>query len=260
MNQPPSPAHCPPSPAPRTALITGASRGIGRAIALKLAADGFQIAVHYNSSSDQATAVVDLIRQRGGTATAFQADLNNSDQTQELPKQVTEQLGPIHTLVCNAGIIKGSLIPLTTLDDWREVMTTNLESAFLLTKGVARTMARLRSGRIIYISSDAALLGDLMRSAYSASKSGLLALAKTAARELAPSQVTVNAIAPGLIETDLIAGMPETRRAKQLAAIPLGRFGKPEEIASVVRFLASDDANWITGQTIPVDGGLWMRG
>jgi len=242
-----------------TALVTGAAKGIGRAIALALARDGFTVAVHYRSSEDAAADTVAQIRAMGGTAERFCADVTQPEQVMELVKAVEQQLGTIHTLVCNAGIIKSNLIALTKFDDWREVMAANLDSAFLLTKAVSRGMARQRAGRIIYISSDAGLLGDLMRAAYSASKAGLLGLSKTAARELASSRITVNAVTPGIITTDMTAAIPETRRAKQLAAIPMGRFGTPEEVAAVVRFLASEDAAWITGQTISVDGGLCMR-
>ncbi len=244
----------------KTALVTGAAKGIGRAIALTLARDGFAVAVHYRRSQEKAEEAAAAIRAAGGAAETFAADLADPAQAVALVRDVEQRLGPVHTLVSSAGLLKGGLLPLTPFEEWREVLAANLDAAFLLTKAVARGLARQRAGRIIYISSDAALLGDLMRAAYSASKAGLLALAKTAARELAPSRVTVNAVCPGLIATDMTAEMPETRRAKQLAAIPLGRFGTPEEVAAVVRFLASDDAAWITGQTLCVDGGLWMRG
>jgi len=243
----------------KTALVTGAAKGIGRAIALALARDGFRVAVHYRSSPAAAEATAGTIRAAGGEASAFAADLADPAQTAALVKAVEQSLGPIHTLVCNAGIMKNQLIAFTTLEEWREVMTANLDAAFLLTKAVSRPMARQKAGRIIYISSDAGLLGDLMRAAYSSSKAGLFGLAKTAARELAASGVTVNAVAPGIIATDMTSDIPETRRAKQLAAIPLGRFGNPEEVAGAVRFLASDEAAWITGQTLCVDGGLCMR-
>jgi len=244
----------------KTALVTGSAKGIGRAIAEALAQDGFRVAVHYRASRDEAEAVVASILANGGVAEAFAADLADPAQAEGLVKAVEQRMGPLHTLVCNAGIIKSQLIAFTRLEEWREVMNANLDAAFLLTKAAARGLARQRAGRIIYISSDAALLGDLMRAAYSASKAGLLGLAKTAARELAASSVTVNAVAPGIITTDMTADIPETRRVKQLASIPLGRFGKPEEVAGVVRFLASDAAAWITGQTLCVDGGLCMRG
>ncbi|MBP7638428.1 MAG: 3-oxoacyl-ACP reductase FabG [Kiritimatiellae bacterium] len=257
----------------RTALVTGSAKGIGRAIALALARDGFRVAVHYRSSQAEAQATVAAIRAAGGTAEAFAADLAwngqpggadapvRADPAAALVAAVEAWSGPsgLHTLVCNAGIIKSQLIAFTRFEEWRDVMTANLDSAFLLTKAVARLMARRKAGRIIYISSDAGLLGDLMRAAYSASKAGLFGLAKTAARELAASNVTVNAVAPGIITTDMTADIPESRRAKQLDAIPLARFGTPEEVAGCVRFLASDAAGWITGQTLCVDGGLCMR-
>jgi len=245
---------------PATALVTGASRGIGRAIALALAADGCRVAVNYRSLQAEADAVVAAIRAAGGEAQAFRADIADPAQAAELVKQVEAALGPVTVLVCNAGIIQTQLLALARLEDWRAVMAANLDSAFVLTKAVSRGMVRLRRGRIVYLSSDAALLGDLMRAAYSASKSGLLGLARTAARELAASGITVNAVSPGIIETALIADMPDTRRAKQLAAIPLGRFGQPEEVAGVVRFICSDAASYITGQTICVDGGLNTKG
>ncbi len=244
----------------KTALVTGAAKGIGRAIALALARDGFRVAVHYRGSRAAAEAAVAEIRHGGGEAEAFAADLADPAQIDALVKAVEQNLGAVHTLVCNAGIIKSQLLAFTKFDDWREVLTANLDAPFLLTKALSRPMARQRAGRIIYISSDAGLLGDLMRAAYSASKAGLFGLAKTAARELAASGVTVNVVSPGIITTDMTADIPETRRVKQLAAIPLARFGSPEEVAGVVRFLASDDAAWITGQTLCVDGGLCMHG
>ncbi len=243
----------------KTALVTGAAKGIGRAIALALARDGFRVAVHYRASQAEAEATVAAIRAAAGEAEAFRADLADPAQADALVKAVEQRLGPVHTLVSNAGIIRSQLIAFTKFEDWREVMTANLDAAFLLTKAVARPMARQKTGRIIYISSDAGLLGDLMRAAYSASKAGLFGLAKTAARELAASGVTVNAVAPGIITTDMTADIPETRRVKQLASIPMARFGTPEEVAGAVRFLASDAAAWITGQTLCVDGGLCMR-
>jgi 3-oxoacyl-[acyl-carrier protein] reductase len=243
----------------KTALVTGAAKGIGRAIALALARDGFQVAVHYRASQTEAATVVADIRAAGGAAETFAADLADPAQADALVKAVEQHLGPVHTLVHNAGILKGTLIALSKFDEWREVMAANLDAAFALTKAVSRGMARRRAGRIVYISSDAGLLGDLMRAAYSASKAGLLGLAKTAARELAASNVTVNAVAPGIITTDMTADIPESRRAKQLDAIPLARFGTPEEVAGCVSFLASDAAGWITGQTLCVDGGLCMR-
>jgi 3-oxoacyl-[acyl-carrier protein] reductase len=243
----------------KTALVTGAAKGIGRAVALALARDGFRVALHYRTSASDAEATAAEIGASGGDARLFAADLADTSQAEVLVKTVEQVCGPVHTLVCNAGIIKSNLLAFTAYSEWREVMAANLDAAFLLTKAVARGMARQRCGRVIYISSDAGLMGDLMRGAYSASKAGLLGLAKTAARELAASRVTVNVVAPGIVETGMTADMPETRRVKQLAAIPMGRFGRPEEVAAAVRFLASDAAAWITGETLCVDGGLCMR-
>jgi len=241
------------------ALVTGASRGIGRAIALALAADGCRVAVNHRSSPAEADAVVAAIRAAGGVAQAFQADVSDPAQAEQLARQVEAAWEPATVLVSNAGIMKTQFVALTKPEDWRAVMAVNLDAAFLVTKAVIRPMLRLRRGRIIYISSDAGLLGDHMRAAYSASKAGLFGLAKSTARELAAAGITVNALAPGLIESAMTADTPSTRRAKQLAVIPLGRFGQPEEVAGVVRFLASDNAGYITGQTICVDGGLCMQ-
>jgi 3-oxoacyl-[acyl-carrier protein] reductase len=248
-----------PDPTSTVALVTGASRGIGRAIAHALAADGFRVAVNYRVSQSEAEAAVASIRAAGGDAQAFQADIADPSQAADLVARVESRLGPVGALVCNAGIVRTQLIALAPMEEWRSTMSTNLDSAFVLTKAVSRGMTRLRRGRIVYLSSDAALLGDLMRAAYSASKAGLLGLAKTAAREFAASGITVNAVSPGLIETAMTADLPEPRRSKQRAAIPLGRFGRPEEVAAVVRFLCSDAAAYITGQTLCVDGGLSMK-
>lgn len=243
----------------KTALVTGAGKGIGREIALALSKDGFQIALHYRSSQQAAEETQAEILRTGGQARLFSADLTEPGAAETLVKRVDQEFGPLHTLVCNAGIILTQPISFTSLEAWHKVTAIDQDVPFLLTKAAARILPRRRAGRIIYISSDAALMGDLMRGAYSAAKAALLGLCRTAARELAPSGITVNAVAPGMIETDMTADLPETRKFKQLSSIPLGRFGKPSEVASVVRFLASDDASWITGQTISVDGGMNMR-
>lgn len=241
------------------ALVSGASRGIGRAVALALAGDGCRVAVHYHQAAEAAAAVVAEIEAAGGAARPFAADLADPEAPAALVQAVLAQWGGLDILVANAGINASQPLVLTSIDAWRRLMAVNLDAAFLLTKAALRPMLRQRRGRIIYLSSDAALLGDLLHGAYSASKSGLLGLAKTAARETAASGITVNAVAPGPIETDMTAGTSDATRARQLAAIPLGRYGTPREVAAVVRFLASADAAYITGQIIGVDGGLRMR-
>lgn len=206
----------------KTALITGAAKGIGRAVALGLAQDGFRIALHYHTSSEAAEQTVAAIREAGGKAEPFAADLTVPAEAEELVRRVIGTCGGVHTLVSNAGILRSQLLALTGLDTWREVHAANLDAAFLLTKALARPMARQRAGRIIYLSSAAGLMGDLLRAAYSSSKAALFGLAKTAARELAASGITVNVVAPGIITTDMTADIPETRRAKQLAGHPAG--------------------------------------
>lgn len=242
-----------------TALITGAAKGIGRAIALRLAQDGYNIALHCNASLEAAHQTADEVREYGVEAEVFRADLTNPAQIDELCQEALSRFGAIDVLVCNAGVMLNQPVVFTKLEDWQNVMRANLDSAFLLTKTVTRQMTRRKRGRVIYISSVAGLLGDLMRSAYSASKSAMFGLAKSVAREVAASNVTVNVVAPGIIVTDMTADIPESRRVKQLAAVPLGRFGRPEEVAECVAFLVSEKANWITGQTICVDGGMCMR-
>jgi 3-oxoacyl-[acyl-carrier protein] reductase len=245
---------------PRVALVTGASRGIGRAVALALADDGCAVAVHYRQAAERAAETVAAIRAAGGRAEAFAADLSAPDQAEKLAAAVAASLGPIDVLVSNAGVRHTQFLQLTSLDQWRATLATNLDAAFLLAKAAARAMSRRRSGRIVLISSDAALLGDALNAAYSASKAGLLGLARSAARELAPMGVTVNVVAPGTIETDMTAALDGARRARQVSAIPMGRLGRPEEVAAVVRFLCSEDAAYITGQILSVDGGLCTRG
>jgi len=202
--------------------------------------------------------VAAAVRDAGAAAQTVCADVADPAQAAEWVKAAESALGPITGLVCNAGVIRSQFTAMTAPDEWRAVLATNLDGAFHCTKAVIRGMMRQRCGRIVYVSSDAALLGDLMRAAYSASKAGLLGLMRATARELAPSGITVNAVAPGIIATDMTADIPETRRARQLAAIPMNRFGDPREVAAVIRYLLSADAAFITGQTLSVDGGLCM--
>ncbi len=240
----------------KTVLITGASRGIGRSMAAELARDGWIVAVHYHCHADEAATVAETIRAAGGVAETFCADISDAAQTDALVKEVEKRLSPLTALVANAGILKPQFAAFTSPADWQQHIATNLSGAFFATRAVARLLLRHRNGRIVYISSSAALTGEPLHAAYAASKSGLFGLAKSTARELAASGSTVNIVAPGPVETDMTADTPSDAKAKLLSRIPLGRYAQPVEIARVVRFLLSRDASYITGQILSVDGGM----
>ena len=243
----------------KTALVTGASRGIGRAIALALGKAGARVAVNYHTSAEAATQVAAAIADAGSKAIAVQADVSNQDDVSRMVAAVTDSFGQVDILVNNAGIVQDNLLAFMKEEEWTRVLDIDLKGAFLCTKAVSRDMARRKSGRIVNIASDAGLTGDMMRANYSSAKAGMLGLTKTTARELAAAGVTVNAISPGLIETDMTGGMADARRQKLLQAIPMARFGRPGEVASVVLFLVSDAAAYITGEVVVVDGGLYTR-
>jgi 3-oxoacyl-[acyl-carrier protein] reductase len=241
----------------QVAIVTGASRGIGRAVALALAAEGASVVVNYASSSTAAEALVAEITGQSGSALALQADVSKADQVEALVAATLEKWGRVDILVNNAGITRDTLLLRMKPEDWQAVIDLNLTGVFLCTRAVAKTMLKQRSGRIINIASVAGQMGNPGQANYSAAKAGVIGFTKTIAKEMASRGVTVNAVAPGFIATDMTEGLPNTDDI--LKFIPLGRFGQPEDIAGMVRFLAADPAAaYITGQTFNVDGGMVM--
>jgi len=240
----------------KVALVTGASRGLGKAIALKLAAEGARVTVNYMKNADKAEEVVKEIISGGGSAAAMQADITSLPEVEKMVDSLYEQFGRIDILVNNAGVTKDELLLSMTPEDWDIVIKTNLGGLFNCTKAVAKYMMVQKSGRIINISSVAGERGGRGQSNYAASKGGINAFTRSVAMELAPKKITVNAVAPGVVETEMSSTV--IRRAKDiiLDAVALKRLGQPEEIANVVAFLASDDASYITGEVIRVDGGF----
>lgn len=242
----------------KIALVTGASRGIGRAIAIALAKEGASVAVNYAGNSEKAENVVKEITEIGREAISIQGDVTNAESVTDMVKIVTEKFGKIDILINNAGITRDNLLIRMKEDDWDSVINTNLKGVFLCTKAVSRQMMKQRQGRIINISSVVGVSGNAGQANYVAAKSGVIGLTKTSAKELATRGITVNAIAPGFIETDMTNALTENVGEQMLKQIPLGRFGKPEDVAKTVVFLAAEDSGYITGQTIHVDGGMVM--
>lgn len=242
--------------ADRVALVTGGSRGIGRAIAERLASDGCAVAVNYHSRREAAEEVVTAIEAAGGTAMAVQADVGDPDATMAMIAAVEEGLGPIAVLVNNAGITSDDLLLRMKPEAWDAVLQTNLTSAFTCTKAVLRGMLKARWGRIISVTSVSGISGNPGQSNYAAAKAGLIGFTKSVAKEVGSRGITVNAVAPGFIETDMTGALGAEVRKAALPAIALGRFGAPQEVAGAVGYLASDAAAYVTGHVLVVDGGL----
>ena len=240
----------------QTALVTGASRGIGKAIAISLAKEGAEVIINYSSSLENANKVVSEINSFGGKAYPLQADIADENSVNELIKTVLNKNNKIDVLVNNAGITKDGLLMRMKTDDWQKVLDLNLSGVFYCTRAVSRMMLKQKKGRIINITSVVGLMGNPGQANYSAAKAGVVGLTQSAAKEFASRGITVNAVAPGFISTDMTKDL---NSEAILSAIPLGRFGKPEDVAGAVRFLAADpSAAYITGQTIQVDGGMVM--
>lgn len=242
----------------KIAVVTGGSRGIGKAIALELAKRGATVVVNYQKNADAANEVVEAITAGGGKALAVQADVSLEDDANRLIKTAIDTYGKLDILVNNAGTTRDNVIMLMGAEDFDTVIQTNLRSTWLVSKAAVRSMMRKRYGRVINITSISGIMGNAGQTNYSASKAGIIGLTKALAREVAPRGITVNAVAPGFVLTDLTANLPEDIAKKLNENIPLGRWGTVEDVASATAFLASDEASYITGHILTVDGGLAM--
>ena len=242
----------------KTALVTGASRGIGRAIALCLAAEGARVAINYAGNVKAAEEVKASVEAAGGTAILCQADIADSAAVEAMIADVVKEFGTIDILVNNAGITRDTLLMRMKDEDFAKVLDTNLKGVFYCTKAVSKLMMKKRLGRIINMASVVGLVGNAGQTNYAAAKAGVIGFSKSAAKELASRGITVNVVAPGFIDTDMTAGLPESVKEKMLTDIPLGRMGEPEDVANAVLFLVSDQASYITGQVVNVDGGMVM--
>jgi 3-oxoacyl-[acyl-carrier protein] reductase len=242
----------------KAALITGGSRGIGKAIALRLARQGADVAFSYRGNAEAAKATAAEIEAIGTNALAVQGDVRDPESAEAVVKAALEAFGKVDILVNNAGVTRDDLIMRMTAEAWREVLETNLFGAFWMTKAVTRPMLKARAGRIVNITSVSGQAGQMGQANYSSAKAGLIGLTKATARELASRGITVNAVAPGFVLTELTQDLPDNLKAEITSRTPLGRFGTTEEVADAVAFLASDEAGYITGQILAVDGGLVM--
>jgi 3-oxoacyl-[acyl-carrier protein] reductase len=242
----------------KAALITGGSRGIGKAIALRLSRQGADVAFSYRGNAEAAKATAAEIEAIGTKALAVQGDVKEPESAEAVVKAALEAFGKVDILVNNAGVTRDDLIMRMTAEAWREVLETNLFGAFWMTKAVTRPMLKARAGRIVNITSVSGQAGQMGQANYSSAKAGLIGLTKATARELASRGITVNAVAPGFVLTELTQDLPDNLKAEITSRTPLGRFGTTEEVADAVAFLASDEAGYITGQVLAVDGGLVM--
>lgn len=242
----------------KVAVVTGAGRGIGRGVALALAAEGAKVVVNYSRSAEAAEQVVAEIAAQGGEAMALQADVADATQTEAMMKATLERFGRIDILVNNAGVTRDKLLLRMTEEDWDAVLDTNLKGAFLCTKAIVSNLIKQKSGVIVNIGSVNGKVGSAGQANYSASKAGLVGFTKALAKELGSRNIRVNAVAPGFVETDMTDALKEELREAVVKQIPLGRLGKTEDIARVVVFLCSEDAAYIQGEVITVDGGLFM--
>jgi 3-oxoacyl-[acyl-carrier protein] reductase len=242
----------------KVAIVTGASRGIGREIALQFAKEGADVVVNFAGSEAKANEVVQEIMEIGRQAIAYQCNVGNAEEVQNMVKETIGHFGKVDILVNNAGITRDNLLMRMKEDEWDDVINTNLKGVFLCTKAVTRQMMKQRSGKIINVASIVAISGNAGQANYVAAKSGVIGLTKTTAKELSTRGITVNAVAPGFITTDMTGELTEEIQSEMLKQIPLGRFGDPGDVARVAVFLASNDANYMTGQTLHVDGGMVM--
>ncbi|HDJ3071633.1 3-oxoacyl-[acyl-carrier-protein] reductase [Staphylococcus aureus] len=242
----------------KSALVTGASRGIGRSIALQLAEEGYNVAVNYAGSKEKAEAVVEEIKAKGVDSFAIQANVADADEVKAMIKEVVSQFGSLDVLVNNAGITRDNLLMRMKEQEWDDVIDTNLKGVFNCIQKATPQLLRQRSGAIINLSSVVGAVGNPGQANYVATKAGVIGLTKSAARELASRGITVNAVAPGFIVSDMTDALSDELKEQMLTQIPLARFGQDTDIANTVAFLASDKAKYITGQTIHVNGGMYM--
>jgi 3-oxoacyl-[acyl-carrier protein] reductase len=242
----------------KVAIVTGGSRGIGRAIVERLSREGADVVFTYNKSSDEAESLLEKLAGMNKRALAVQADVNSFEKANEVVLKAVDTFGRIDILVNNAGITRDKSLILMGQDEWKETIDTNLTGVFNYTRSVILKMFRQRSGDVVNVTSYSGVFGAIGQSNYSASKAGVIGFTKALAREVAPYNIRVNAIAPGFVETEMVDELPEKLKQDRLRSIPLGRFGKPEEVAGVVCFLVSQDASYITGQVLGINGGMGM--